>query len=622
MLRDIKDEKLKTRIENVEDLIGKIESLAKQIKEGGFDELEEESVRHREEIDRIIQKIENLEDARKREKYQKGKKALDKLKEALEKFKDLEIYNEEDEQLWRDCEKDIQTCNKEKEALLTDLKGNEKEFKQINEKLREKERDFRVFDERKKKLDDEVKPELKNYEIKSAELALQEGKSKFFASIGIISAILLGVSLLGVFLSPLLLFYILAVLFSISTAVSWIFKFQFVKDKASLAGVFQRIKLALSKFELSAESIEVILSNIQKFGEEHSRKAQELEGVRGDKKVLESDIEKLRERVLKIEQKIKGVEEKIAGLKRKSREESLREYTKKLKLKQEHEKSLAEQRIVLESLFGAKGKTLKKNISYWNGEIKDLEEYKDKAKDMEYDEKTVSKLKEEEKSCKGELSELKKNMIRSQKDLEGIEREANKILQLEADYLYCKTSVDLDAVKDKLEKFIKENESNKDAVLKVMKIFEEIETEEKEKVSELFGKDSSISQYFNAITDGLYEEVLFNQEIGKIEVRRKDGVILQAEKLSGGGYDQLYLSIRLALGEKLLKGKRGFFIMDDPFVKADPDRLQRQIEMLKKISELRWQVMYFSAKGEVRNALEEDIKKGAINHVEIQSIFS
>jgi uncharacterized protein YhaN len=62
--------------------------------------------------------------------------------------------------------------------------------------------------------------------------------------------------------------------------------------------------------------------------------------------------------------------------------------------------------------------------------------------------------------------------------------------------------------------------------------------------------------------------------------------------------------------------------MDDPFVKADPNRLQRQIEMLKKISELGWQVMYFSAKGEIRDVLEEDIKKGAINNVEIQGIFS
>ena len=96
----------------------------------------------------------------------------------------------------------------------------------------------------------------------------------------------------------------------------------------------------------------------------------------------------------------------------------------------------------------------------------------------------------------------------------------------------------------------------------------------------------------------------------------------QAEKLSGGAYDQLYLSIRLALGEKLLKGKKGFFIMDDPFIKADPDRLQRQIETLKKISELGWQIMYFSAKGEIKDALKEDIKRGAINYVEVQGIFS
>jgi exonuclease SbcC len=101
-----------------------------------------------------------------------------------------------------------------------------------------------------------------------------------------------------------------------------------------------------------------------------------------------------------------------------------------------------------------------------------------------------------------------------------------------------------------------------------------------------------------------------------------DGKILRAEKLSGGAYDQLYFSIRLALGEKLLKGKKGFFIMDDPFVKADPDRLHKQIEMLKKISELGWQVMYFSAKGEINDALKGDISRDTINYVELQGVFS
>ena len=177
-------------------------------------------------------------------------------------------------------------------------------------------------------------------------------------------------------------------------------------------------------------------------------------------------------------------------------------------------------------------------------------------------------------------------------------------------------------IKTELQRFKQENENNKDNALKVIEIFEEIEREETVKVSELFGSEDPISKYFNEITNGLYEEVFLDQGTMKIQVKRRDGKILTAEKLSGGAYDQLYLSIRLALGEKLLKGKKGFFIMDDPLVKADPDRLQRQIQTLKKIAELGWQVTYFYAKGEIKDALKEDIKAGAINFVEVQGIFS
>ncbi len=169
---------------------------------------------------------------------------------------------------------------------------------------------------------------------------------------------------------------------------------------------------------------------------------------------------------------------------------------------------------------------------------------------------------------------------------------------------------------------INKNESNKDNALEALKIFEEIEVEEKEKISELFGEETSISKYFNEITDGFYKEVTFNQETGRIKVKRMDGEILGAEKLSGGAHDQLYFSIRLALGEKLLKGNKGFFILDDPFVKADPDRLKRQIDTLKNITKLGWQVLYFSAKGEIHDALKMDIENGTVNYIKFQGLFS
>ncbi len=332
IFRDIKEEKLKTRIENAKGLMGKIETLNRVIKEEGFDEVEEELVRWGERKDGVIQKTENLEEVRRRKKYEKGKEALDKLKKALEETEASEIYNKEDEQLWRDGEKDIQTYNKGKEALLTDLKEDEEVLKETSKKLREKERDFQVSDERKKKLDNEVKPELRIYEIKSQDLAFQEGKSNFFTSIGIISAILLGISLLGVITRPSLLLYILALLFSISTVVSGIFKFQFVKDKASLAGALERIKLTLSELELSADSIKGILSNTQRFNEEYGKNVADIQQLKRRKENLEDKVEELKSKTVPdMGKKIRDAKDKIEEIKRKSEEKSFRKYANKLK---------------------------------------------------------------------------------------------------------------------------------------------------------------------------------------------------------------------------------------------------------------------------------------------------
>jgi len=98
--------------------------------------------------------------------------------------------------------------------------------------------------------------------------------------------------------------------------------------------------------------------------------------------------------------------------------------------------------------------------------------------------------------------------------------------------------------------------------------------------------------------------------------------MLDAANLSGGAYDQLYLSVRVALGEKLLKGSKGFFIMDDPFVKADKERLERQIDILRSISKLGWQIIYFTAKDEVRDVLKHDIESGNTSYIELQSIYA
>ncbi len=621
--RDIKDEKLKTRIEDAQNLIEKIKSLCKETEEKRFDELERESAELKEEIERIDREMKAFEDARKREKYERGREALDNFKSSLERLKNLEVYNEEDERLWRDCHRDIMTLEEERKKVAEELEESKEELKTINEKLDEAERDFRVLSERKKNLDEEIKPELRAYENKSVELVEQQEKDKVFTLLGIIFAVLLGISLLGIIFSPSPLFYALAILSSVLVLVSVVFQLRLVREKARLAKMLEKNKLSLSKLGIEAESVEKILFNIQRFDEGYHRKFEELQDIRRKRENLEEKIENLQsKKIPEIENKLKSLEEKIEEIKRKSKEESLEEYTEKLKLKQKLERLLGEQRSILKSHLGEKGKSLEENISYWSEEIEKLEIYEDKAKNVKYSETAVVDLGKKKAELEEKLKDINEIMKAIRKDLDDIERKVNEILRLEEEYLHCKTLVDLEAVKDELQKFVDECENNRSNVLEVIRIFEEIEAEEKEKVSELFGRGSSTSKYFGEITDGLYEEVVFNREEERIKVRRKDNMMLEAEKLSGGAYDQLYFSIRLALGERLLENKKGFFIMDDPFIKADPDRLRRQIETLKRITELGWQVMYFSAKGEIKEALREDIDCGNINYVELPGILA
>ncbi len=82
--------------------------------------------------------------------------------------------------------------------------------------------------------------------------------------------------------------------------------------------------------------------------------------------------------------------------------------------------------------------------------------------------------------------------------------------------------------------------------------------------------------------------------------------------LSGGAYDQLYLTIRISLAEKLLDEEKGFFILDDPFLKSDTERLRRQMELLLDLSQQGWQILYFTAKDEVKNTLQKYIDVGQV----------
>ena len=607
-------------------LIDEINTLEQELRSEGFDELEEQLSEIREQIQECEEELSNFDDARKREKYQKGSKAFEVLNSAIKELQGMEVYNEVDEQLWSAAETQIKTYREIEAQLSSDLSAKENQVGSKKEKLEETEREFKVLKAAKNEIDERIEPERRMYEMRSGELALHKTRSKFFMVTAMISAALLLTSVLGIVLRPAPLFYALSSIFFVGLLVSGIYGFLFIQRKAWLAGVFDRIKLAASRLKLGGESIGEILAKIQEFSSEFSKQEDELETMRGDVTLLESQIKELKETKLPDARgKIREAEAEIDKIKKKAGVETLQKYRGKLKSKGKYKESVETQRSILETHFDSRGEALEENLSFWSSEINALEQFKDAAKDTVYDDKAHSELKARQLELASQDSELRRKMDIFSGRLGEVERKANQILLLENDYLHCDTSQDIGTIKDKLWAFIHRIEEDRDNSLAVMEVFEELEHEEEEKVSHLFGKNSPISKYFSDITGGIYEEVeLVSDESGerRIRIRFKNGSTLYADQLMGGAYDQLYLSVRLALGEKLLKGGKGFFIMDDPFIKADKERVQRQIDILKRISESGWQIIYFTAKDEVKDVLKKDIQSGKVQYIPIKGIFS
>jgi uncharacterized protein YhaN len=151
---------------------------------------------------------------------------------------------------------------------------------------------------------------------------------------------------------------------------------------------------------------------------------------------------------------------------------------------------------------------------------------------------------------------------------------------------------------DHSENFIELIDRQQNIALEAIRIFEGIKDTEETKVSELF-KKLDISDIFSDITEGKYIDVKFDSQAGEVIVEDEHGKKLPAESLSKGAYDQLFLSIRIAISEEILGDGNGFFIIDDAFLSSDSQRLKKQFKALKRLADRGWSIVYFSVKDEI-----------------------
>lgn len=104
------------------------------------------------------------------------------------------------------------------------------------------------------------------------------------------------------------------------------------------------------------------------------------------------------------------------------------------------------------------------------------------------------------------------------------------------------------------------------------------------------------ANYMSAITGGRYEDVFINRDFSAKVRTADDAVPREAEYLSAGTMDLMYLAVRLAVCELALpEGELCPLIIDDALVNLDEKRVEQAMELLRKISRER-QVILFSCR--------------------------
>ncbi len=609
--------KLKDRIAKASGLFEHIEYLLDQMHEEGFARFEERlaglEARRRE----ITDQLSNYHSAYNRELYEKGREALGLLHNALAELERLQQYNEDEYQAWQKAESNLAYLRNELEKLKSNIDEQKKRLQEAQEEHKTRDRSRKKAEHELNLALETLEPQLVEYDRRCSLLRRREAlaDSAFIKSAGIVSTLVFFISLAGVIIRPAWWLYpLLVVSLAAGSACGWLF-YSLANKKSRLAEQEARVCSEAQKAGLSAKTIEEARAGLAEAKNNLALESEMLKEAEDNLKWQQREDNRLKDELEQKQKQIKEVEDTVNRFRLNSGVETPDQYGALLKRRLELENGAEKQKYFLEDNFGKGGDSTEEHfaVSYWENKVEALSNYASAVPHMKYDQYSVEFLNEELSGLDKERKELEEKLHERGEELRDIEREVNEnIFTGSADRLPCQTTVDLEAVQEKLKEWLSAREADRERALLALRIFNELEKEEEQKVSSLFGRQSPVGEHFSRITGGRYSNVIFDSGENMIKAISPEGSELSAAQLSGGAYDQLYFAVRLALGEKLLEGEKGFFILDDPFIKADPERLGIQLAMLEEIVAAGWQVLYFSAKGEVKDALQDDVAKGRV----------
>ncbi len=602
------NQQLGERLEQAQQLLkpeGKIGQLIAQDQREQWSVLEVKALRLHQESQRLNQQLAKLEQAQHKQEYQSVKKSLDKIQEVELKLKDLQAVSQEQIEAFNEHQHTLSYLEESKQELKQELKTKQKQHSKIKQDLSKIEKKIAQQEQGQQQIQHQFQPQLDRVKNQIANNnADQLTHTWQWGLMG--SATLLILTIIAYMLQPATVVIVAMIVFGLTTLVTGWQYLQQVQKQQSVANQIEHLRLSLNEFGIESREIEPMLRQLRDKQQQFQALQQQQLKLSMENKQLREDIAGLKNDKLKqVRSKVHLHQQGLEKIRTQADVKNLKELQAKLKDKQQLQQAKQEKSAILEEKLGKPQGFIRDDVKFWQQKMQPLKKYADIKVKTQYSAQKVEEIKEKRQAINQSLEKRRQQLTTFKQQLRDLQRIVNNVLKEREEPLLCQSMADLTQAKQEIEKFIAYHQQSRQNILDTIAILEEIEEEDKQKVGALFGAGSLISQHFSRITNDHYQQVFFDSNTNRINVERADDQILQARQLSAGTYDQLYFSIRLGLGQKLLGEEKGFFIMDDPFLKADQKRLQQQMQMLFTLAKQSWQIIYFSAKEEIKAIVEE-----------------
>ena len=595
------DDKLRDRWAAAADLRDQIAELLAGGEEDPADlerALVEQSAARRKAEDRL----DVLKEARKREEYRTGRKALEELKAVRRELADLPEVTRGEVETWRDQTRALARAadeRQEQKEILADLRTELEEIKEKHQenqrRLEEHRRKAGVVDELKNQADAQARRRRVRRALQGFRPLLIWGLAGL--------AVLFGTALTGMILRPgEALLEILTVVLGAAAGLDLVGLLTVLIQQGRTASGWEDLRLQAAAHGYQAEDFPDLLQALERVQSELEDLEKTAEGTRSVRDKTEARLEGRQERLEELEGQINRAGKAVHELETATGLRDLEGARQALGRRNDLEDQQRQLVTRLEERYDQGELPLEERTDAWAKSVAALEDFQEAAPGVEHDPEREEQLAGQIQDLTGEIQALEEDLRGFRKQAGGLAAEANRILN-PPETLPGETIEDLNVLRDRLEEFLDRVEERKETALTALRLFERIEAAEEEKVRDLFGESDLASRFFREITGGAYQAVEYDPAAGELHVIRPSGKTLRADQLSTGTFDQLYFATRLSLAHQLFGGEPGFLLLDDPFLASDRVRLANQLEMLVELSRKGWQILYFSVKDEVAQGL-------------------